>query len=149
SVLEVVAAVGVEDLGRLRPDEPVVTAWQDLRLSGTVSAVPPGVDGETGLGTVRLRLEGGGPPVGAIVEARVAVGSHEGWSVPTGAVRRGGAGHEVVLCEAGLARGVPVTLGEVVDGRIEIRGELPDVVRVLADGSLPVDDGATITEIGP
>lgn len=147
-VLELVATVGVADLALLVPGQSAVLTVEGLpEVPASVSAVAPGVDGATGLGTVRIRLDAGGKlPVGAIATARVGVGEHVGRWVPATAIRSGAGGHEVVVCDGDVAHTVPVQATETSGERIEVVGELSASARVLVDAALPIDDGSPIEE---
>ena len=150
AVLELVATVGVADLARLASGQSAEITVDGLPdWTAVVSAVAPGVDAITGLGTVRIRLDDRATaPVGAVATARVGVAEHDGWLVPEGAIRSGPTGHQVVLCVGNVARTLEVEVGESTDAGVEIRGDVPPGARVIEDGALPIDDGAPI-EVAP
>jgi RND family efflux transporter MFP subunit len=145
--LELLADATASDLVRIARGQRAdieIAALPTNRWKGTVAAVSPAVDRATGLGAVRVALEGDPrPPIGVLGTARVAVGAaRASVGVPSAALRSGaGAEAEVVLCGADNRAHVRrVPRGPSVNGRTEApdlrAGELVVVTPVIgvADG---------------
>jgi HlyD family secretion protein len=106
SRLELVADAPAADLVRVVPGataEVTVAALPNRRWAGTVTAVSPGVDRATGLGTVRIGLDlaaAARPPIGLLGTAQIQIGGRRRTLVVPRAAVRGGAGAEleIVLC---------------------------------------------------
>ncbi|MFO0728148.1 MAG: efflux RND transporter periplasmic adaptor subunit [Myxococcota bacterium] len=153
SALELVAEVPAQDLVRLQRGATATISFPALSLEsvrGTVARVAPAVDRATGIGAVRVRLDGLGkaqPPVGAFGTARVDHGvSHSALLVPAIALRAAVAGKaEVVVCGADhRAHPVAVRWNGTREGVAEIEGPLPAEASVAVDPVLGLVEGDII-----
>jgi RND family efflux transporter MFP subunit len=129
SRLELVADVAASDLVRAEKGQGAdisISALPNAAWTGTVTAVAPAVDRNTGLGAVRVELEGSPrPPIGVLGSARVRVGSsRRSVGVPAAAVRAGSGDEiEVVVCGGdGKAHVRRLPYGNTVGGRTETPG---------------------------
>jgi RND family efflux transporter MFP subunit len=149
--LELLADATAADLVQARKGqaaEIAVTALPRDRWAGHVVAVSPAVDRATGLGSIRVALEGAPrPPIGVLGTARIVVGAaRASVGVPSAALRTGAGGElEVALCGPdGLAHLQRVARGPSAGGRTETPGlragqaVVVDPVVGIADGE-PID----------
>ena len=149
TTLELAASASAADLLLLAPRFKARVTFDALPgrdFGATVRSVSPSVDAVTGVGQVRLSLDpasdGKSPPLGLLGAAEVSVGPpHAVVVVPAAAIRNaGGARTEVVLCQAGRAHPLAVTLGDRRHGLVEVRGL--DAASQVAVEELPgLEDG--------
>lgn len=150
AALELVASAAPEDLVVLHEGQPAHVAFEALPgrvLTAHIRAVTPAVDPATGVGTVRLVLDGtsSAPPFGLFGEIQVEVASRTALVVPESAVRAGGGTRlEVVVCNGAQAAVREVQLGVTEAGRVEVIHGLSTGDRVVSDHAMGLDDGAAI-----
>jgi membrane fusion protein (multidrug efflux system) len=154
SRLELVADATAGDLVRVQKGQSadiVIAALPSAAWKGTVSAVSPAVDKATGLGSVRVALEGAPrPPIGVLGTARVQVGEpRRSVGIPSPAIRVGaGSEMEVVLCGADSKAHVRrLPRGASAGGKTETPG-LEVGQRIVVEPVIGVVDGESL-EIAP
>ena len=153
SVLEVRAQVAPASLIKLADGlaATVRIAGVEAEIPAIVARVAPAVDPTTLLGTVRVRLTGGGTiPIGSAATARIVITRHPGLVVPPDALRRSQLGtDEVVTCKDDLAKVVAVTIGQRAASGVEITSGLVAGDRVVVDHVLGLEDGQHLTSKAP
>jgi membrane fusion protein (multidrug efflux system) len=139
----------------------------DARLAGVVVARSRALDPATGLGTVRVRIDGpakgdekkadgrrdddekaASPPLGAFGRVVIAVGHREGALVlPPSALRGAVAeGTEIVICKGEKVELRPIVVGYRDARQVEIVEGLKEGDRVAVDHVLGLDEESKITE---
>ncbi len=156
SALELTASVPARDLLVIAPGQRAQVTLEPLPerpLSASVAAISPAVDATSGVGTVRLALEASGLriPIGVVGVASVQVSGEETADVvPLEAIRNaGGTNTEIVLCERGHARPIPVVVGERRATLARITSGLEGIsrpARVVVAGLVGLEDGTAIEE---
>jgi hypothetical protein len=122
-------------------------ASEDEPLQGTVLARSTALDPATGLGVVRIGLDGASPPMlGLFGTVTVKLATRDGvLVVPADAMRGASAdGAEVVVCKEGKAEVRSVTLGWRDDKQVEIREGLNDGDRVAVDHVMGLETDSPI-----
>lgn len=125
-------------------------------LDGTVVALSPTLDATTGLGRVRISVDGGGLRVGVGASAQLAGGPHPARVVPRAALRRSATGDvEVLVCGAAPAtaveaRPVRTTTATIVGAptMVEIVDGLALGERIVVDHALGLDAELPVVEAG-
>ncbi|URW75858.1 efflux RND transporter periplasmic adaptor subunit [Sphingomonas donggukensis] len=122
--IQIEAAVGPADAGRLAPGDRAVIELPDGRtIDARVRAVTPTLSGETRSATAVLDVPGGGLQPGLAVRVRLLPsrgGSTTALVVPEEAVQSVGGSDVVFVRTAKGFRAAPVTTGDRSAGRIEI-----------------------------
>jgi RND family efflux transporter MFP subunit len=146
SQLELRAQVPPAALATLTDGMPATVSIGAATIGAKIVRVAPAVDPATLLGTVRLALDAGTkPPVGTAATARITTGTHPGVAVPAAALRRSLTGSdELVVCDHGVARVRPVTVGLRDGATAEIREGLQAGESVVTDHVLGIDDGQAL-----
>lgn len=143
--LEVRAQVAPAALAKLREGQAASVHVLGIPepLAAKVVRVAPAVDAATLLGTVRVGLAGPTTvPVGSAATARIALGAHPGLVVPAGAVRRSTVGaDELVICDHGVAKIAPVTVGTRTENTVEIAEGVAAGQEIVVDRVLGIEDG--------
>jgi len=147
SVAEVAAEAAATDLARVKEGAAASVAVAGGEARGAVVRVPASVDPATGLGEIRVRLEGPAPaPLLSSVTLRVVLVKKDGVVVvPPRAVRRAEDGaDEVVRVVNGAAHPVRVTLGLRSADAVEIVAGLTPGDVVVLDSPLGLAEGAPL-----
>ena len=149
SVLELKAQVPPAELAPVRDGMPARVTIQGLpaTLPATVARVAPAVDPTTLLGAVRIQLQGTHAiTVGSAATGQIIVAQHPGVIIPANAVRRSMVGaDEVVVCDKGIARVRPVTVGQRGERGTEIAKGLVAGEQIVVDHVLGLEDGQPLT----
>ena len=123
-------------------------------LHGTVRAIAPAVDRDTGLLPVLASLDAPAapPPLGATFEAELGIGAPvHGVLVPVAALETTDADARVVVVgEGDLAHGIPVVVHARNREFAAVTGEgLVTGVRVVIEGNFNLPDGAHVVVLAP
>ncbi|MNX97945.1 putative efflux system component YknX [compost metagenome] len=114
-------------------------------FSGRITEIAPMVDPQTRLIPVKVDLARNGRlKVGMNVSAAIAGPSHQGLTVPAGALVTDGAEQIVYLANAGKAQRVPVTTGIRGTDWAEITDGLKGGEQVIVKGSAFVKEGLAV-----
>ncbi|HKC26292.1 MAG TPA: efflux RND transporter periplasmic adaptor subunit [Thermoanaerobaculia bacterium] len=152
SAAEVAAEAAAADLARVKEGAAASVPVPGGAARGTVVRVPAAVDAATGLGEIRVRLEGPAPaPLLSNVTLRVVLVKKDGvLVVPARAVRRAEDGtDEVVRVVNGAAHPVRVTLGLRSADAVEIAAGLSPGDVVVLDSPLGLAEGAPLEVKNP
>ncbi len=149
STQEVSADATAADLARVHiGDAAVLHIGTGQEVTGHVLRVSRAVDAVTGVGEVRVRLDGRAPiPLLAPVTVVVNVAVHRGaLTVPLVALRRSEAGlDELVVVEKGAAKVRAVKVGLQEGDRAEVLGGLDGTETIVVDSPLGLVDGVALT----
>ena len=159
-IAQVAATAGVEfvadaterDLPKMSVGRPatIVLGVATPPLEGTIRASSSALDGNTGLGVVRIALNR--PPAGLVMgthgRATIATQHREGvLTIPTAALRGTiSDGAEVVVCRAHVATLRSLRVGYRDESRVEVVSGVSEQERVAIDHVLGLDDGTALTE---
>ena len=149
--LEIAGSVSARDLVQLRVGQAASITFDALpgrALTGHVRTVSPAIDPASGVGTVRVGLDPTDErvPFGLLGTAAVAVGEPRVVLVaPIVAVRNaGGVERELIVCDGGHARPIPVTTGERREGLAEILTGAELGTQVVADHVTGLTEGTPL-----
>ncbi len=113
-------------------------------FTSTLSEVGRLVDPATKQIAVEAPLSGAGEPVGAALKARIVAGSHQGFSVPAGAVVYDETGAHLFVIAKGKASRVNVRPGPQVGDEVEVSGPIQAGQLVALTGAYQLQDGMDV-----
>ena len=148
TTLELRAQVPPAALAPVREGMPATVRilGMDGALRAKVARVAPAVDATTLLGSVRIQIAG--TPVitvGSPASGQIVVAQRPGLLVPANAVRRSMVGaDEIVVCDRGVARIRPVTIGQRSESTAEIVKGIAPGDRIVVDHVLGIEEGQPI-----
>jgi HlyD family secretion protein len=174
---ELVADATERELSRVQEGQKAeISLSSGARLAGTVVSRARALDPATGLGTVRIRVEGpakdekdekdekkkdddkkdddtpaaGPPPIGAFGRVTILVGKREGaMMLPASALRGAAAdGAEIAICKGEKVEIRAVSVGYRDAKQVEIAEGLKEGEKVAVDHVLGLDEEARIVEAG-
>ncbi|MEY2685666.1 MAG: Nickel and cobalt resistance protein CnrB [Pseudomonadota bacterium] len=146
--LEWRAEVTASELGRVAPGATVtLTAASGQALQGRVRTVGPTVDTTTRNALVYVDLAGplGSAKAGMFAKGEIAMGQHQGWTVPqTAIVVRDGFNHVLAVGPDQKVSLVKVQTGRLQGDRMEVLSGLPAGARIVASGGAFLNHGDTV-----
>lgn len=151
SILELEASIQAEELAGLTVGAPVeltVTGYGDRIFRGTITRINPSADPTTRQVRVYSEIPNAGNELvsGLFAQGRIASQSHEGLTLPSGAIDRRMARPAVIRVRGGKVERVEVELGLVDERaqRVEVRRGVQPGDVVLMGGAQEIPPGTPV-----